>query len=139
MAELQKPSARSLLTTVWITEIPFASKLDSVTRPASPKSRMTASPTRVGNLAICPHIVFFSLPDDAECMGRILEAGHSSGACLSVTPSNVPSISSLRTLVASSFKAPSNDRGSSLVFRRALRHLIRRHPGGRRGVSIPVY
>lgn len=58
-----------------ITEITFGSEFDSVRRPASVKKRIMASSSEARKKAIYSHIVFSSVANEAECVGRTLEVG----------------------------------------------------------------
>lgn len=99
------------------------SGLDSVTWPASPERRMTASSARVGTLEIRSHIIFFSLADEAECVGRTLDERLSSDRILLANLSNLSSTFALGTGVVTSSDIACTDRGAAGGFLNGSWHL----------------
>lgn len=106
------PSARPLLTTVWVKEIIFLSGLDSVARPLSPERLLTASATKPRILSIYSHTVVLSLADEVECVGRFPDAGCSSDTGRSAMLSNISSRVLLRSAVPTSCDVVSKNCGA---------------------------
>lgn len=74
-AALQQASAKSLLTTAWITDITFVSTLDTVVSLASPKRHTAAYFRKAELLAIYLCTEVFNLPNDAKGVSRVLGGG----------------------------------------------------------------
>lgn len=111
--------------------------LDYVARPASPKRRTIVTPSRVGIVPFCSRMVFPSVTDGGECVGRVLKAGRSFDSDRSSMASDV-SVLSVFELVYACYVMQTSSNGCQLADCRLLvRHLTRPKFGGRRVEYVP--
>lgn len=111
-AKLWKAMKTDTFKTVWITNITAVSGFDSVTRFALLRSYTTGSCATVRIHVICWRTVSYSLTNDRDLVGWILEAERSSDTGLSARVSNVSQPSALGIGAATFITAASKHRGT---------------------------